>query len=163
MDAFIVGLVICGGITAAIAQAKNLRPVWSWFVAGALLGIIGIIIVLCTKSGLPEAPSGMRAVRCPRCNTVQNVPDAQPILQCWQCGAAYELWVPGQVEPFDPIPVTSADSADKPKNTGFPQPKKLRSMGPRSRVRCHRCQHAQMVAAGQTTFVCAECGATTGC
>lgn len=158
LESVIVILIIFGGITAAIAQAKNLRPVWHWFVIGGLLGIVGVIIALCTKSGLPQAPPGMRAVRCPRCNTVQNVPDMQEILQCWQCQASYRLWVPGQGKPFDPVPITSANAEEGPKNTGLPQSKKLRSVGTRSRVRCHHCRHEQMVPVNQTTFVCDECG-----
>jgi hypothetical protein len=33
---------------------------------GAILGIIGLIIVIAEKPGLPAAPHGMRAVKCPQ-------------------------------------------------------------------------------------------------
>jgi hypothetical protein len=69
----IVAGLICGAIAAAIGQKKN-RSAGESFVLGAFLGVIGIIIVLVQKPGLPPAPEGMRAVKCPRCNTVQNIP-----------------------------------------------------------------------------------------
>lgn len=50
-------IVLCGGICAAIAQKKNLN-VRKSFTRGALLGVIGIIIVLKQKPGLPKAPPG---------------------------------------------------------------------------------------------------------
>lgn len=87
-------LVIClifGAITAAIAQSKHLRP-GQWFVAGALLSLIGAVLVICAPSGLPKAPNGMRAVKCRRCNTVQNVPEGQRVYECWQCKGNNELW-----------------------------------------------------------------------
>lgn len=87
----IVILAICGAITAAIGQKKNL-PTGQSFALGALLGIIGIIIVLVQKPGLPTAPPGMRAVKCPRCNTIQNIPESQPVYECWQCKASHRLW-----------------------------------------------------------------------
>jgi len=87
----IVICLILGAITAAIGQKKNL-PVGQSFALGALLGIFGAIIVICQRPGLPKAPPGMRAVKCPRCNTIQNVPEAQPEYVCWQCRAAHRLW-----------------------------------------------------------------------
>jgi len=50
-------IVLCGGICAAIAQKKNLN-VRKSFTRGALLGVIGIIIVLKQEPGLPKAPPG---------------------------------------------------------------------------------------------------------
>jgi len=47
----VFALVICGGICAAIAQKKNLN-VRKSFTRGALLGVIGIIILLKQKPGL---------------------------------------------------------------------------------------------------------------
>ena len=78
--------LICGGITYAIGTRKNFRKLPS-FLWGLFLGIIGIIVVVLWKPGLPAPPQGMRAVRCPRCNTVQNIPEAQPEYECWQCQA----------------------------------------------------------------------------
>jgi hypothetical protein len=62
------------------------------FALGALLGIIGLIIVIVQRPGLPKAPPGMRAVKCPRCNTIQNIPEMEPEYVCWQCTAAQRLW-----------------------------------------------------------------------
>ena len=86
----IVASLVCGGIAALIGQTKNL-PVRGSFILGAALGIIGIIIVICEKPRLPQAPPGMLAVKCPRCNAVQNIPQQQPEYVCWQCKAAHRL------------------------------------------------------------------------
>jgi hypothetical protein len=82
-----VGL-ICGGICAVIAAQKNLSP-GNGFAWGFLLGVVGIIVVAIRPAGLPKAPSGMRSVKCLRCNAVQNVPVSQPRWKCWQCSAAH--------------------------------------------------------------------------
>ena len=86
--------LIWGGIAALIGQRKNLG-VGGSFALGGLLGIIGVIIVICQKSGLPPAPAGTRAVKCPRCNVVQNIALAAPSYDCWQCHQA----VPVQYRP----------------------------------------------------------------
>jgi DNA-directed RNA polymerase subunit RPC12/RpoP len=91
LGTIIVICLIFGAVTAAIGQKKNL-PVGQSFALGALLGIFGAIIVICQRPGLPKAPSGMRAVKCPRCNTIQNVPETQPEYVCWRCKAAHRLW-----------------------------------------------------------------------
>jgi hypothetical protein len=56
-------------------------------------GVIGIIIVLIQKPGLPPAPAGMRAIKCPRCNTVQNVPRniTDTEYECWQCHLSFPV------------------------------------------------------------------------
>ncbi|MGO9155336.1 hypothetical protein [Mycobacterium sp.] len=83
--AIIVWCLIFGAIAAAIGQKKNLLVAES-FLWGALLGIIGVIIVIFRRPGLPKAPPGMRAAKCPLCNAVQNIPETQPGCVCWQCG-----------------------------------------------------------------------------
>jgi hypothetical protein len=90
-ETLIVILLIFGAITAAIGQKKNL-PVGQSFALGALLGIIGVVIVIVQRPGLPKAPPGMRAVKCPRCSTIQNIPETDPEYVCWQCKAAHRLW-----------------------------------------------------------------------
>ncbi|WP_155766597.1 hypothetical protein [Mycobacterium colombiense] len=80
----IVGLLVCGVIAAAIGQSKD-RGVFGSFLLGALLGLIGIVIVAILPSGIPKPPPGMRPVRCPRCNTVQNIPEGARSFECWQC------------------------------------------------------------------------------
>jgi predicted RNA-binding Zn-ribbon protein involved in translation (DUF1610 family) len=134
----IVLALICGGIAAWIGQKKNLP---NSFILGALLGIIGIIIVLCMKPGLPQAPPGMRAVKCVRCNTLQNVPQDQRTYECWQCKASNELWAAPPPAPASP-----------------PKPKALKSTAQTTKVRCHTCKHVQTVPVGQATFACEQCG-----
>jgi hypothetical protein len=80
----IVIWLICGAIAAAIGQKKNFNVAHS-FVPGALLGVIGVIIVIVQRPNLPKPPPGMRAVQCPRCNAMQNIPDGQTTFECWQC------------------------------------------------------------------------------
>ena len=91
LETLIVICLIFAAITAAVGQIKNL-PVGQSFALGALLGIIGLIIVIVQRPGLPKAPPGMRAVKCPRCNTIQNIPEMKPEYLCWQCTAAQRLW-----------------------------------------------------------------------
>lgn len=77
-------LVICGAIAAGIGHAKNLSAGTS-FLFGLFLGVIGIAIVAVQQSGLPKAPSGLRAVECQTCNAAQNVPEGTSTFECWQC------------------------------------------------------------------------------
>jgi hypothetical protein len=82
--------LVCGAITTAIGQRKNM-DVPTAFLCGALLGIIGIVIVAARKPGLPKAPAGMRAVKCPRCNTVQNIPQGDARFDCYQCHHSFTV------------------------------------------------------------------------
>ncbi|BBY08175.1 hypothetical protein [Mycobacterium noviomagense] len=78
------GLLICGAIAAVIGSAKN-RSVLGSFLLGAFLGLIGVLIVAVVPKLPPEPPPGMRAVQCPRCNAVQNLPLGLSNFECWQC------------------------------------------------------------------------------
>ncbi len=131
----IVFCLIFGAITAAIGQKKNL-PVAESFLLGALLGIIGLIIMIFRRPGLPKAPPGMRAVKCPRCNTVQNIPKTQPEYECWQCKAAHHL------------------RGTAPQSTPNAQDPQQKS----TNVRCNKCQRVQAVPQSQSRFVCEQCG-----
>jgi hypothetical protein len=82
--------LVCGVLSALLADAKNLRPVKAFFL-GAFLGVVGLAIVAVTRRGLPKAPEGMRAVKCPRCNAVQNVAETAADWQCWQCNGAFAV------------------------------------------------------------------------
>jgi LSD1 subclass zinc finger protein len=82
--AIVFWLIVCGIIAMFIGQEKHINMFGS-FVLGALLGVIGIVIMLFLPKELPKAPDGTTAVRCPRCNTVQNVPLNQAQFECWQC------------------------------------------------------------------------------
>jgi len=135
---FIVICLILGAITAYIAQKKNLGNVGGWFLFGALLFIVALIVEVLAKPGLPQAPPGMRAVKCPRCNTVQNVPEKQRTYECWQCKASHELWA---------APATKT-----------PTLKSVKSAVQTTKVRCHACQAVQSVPVNQATFVCEQCG-----
>ena len=82
--AIIVFCLICGVVAAVIGHRKNLSVSQS-FALGALLGPQGVASVVRDKPGLPRAPSGMRAIRCPRCNAVQTIGETQAEYQCSQC------------------------------------------------------------------------------
>ena len=83
-------VLIFGAIAAAIGQRKNF-PVAESFLWGALLGIIGVIVVIVRRPALPKPLAGMRVVKCPRCNAVGNKPAGEPKYVCWQCKAAYHV------------------------------------------------------------------------
>lgn len=97
--------LIFGGITAYIAQKRNLGSPVGWFIFGAALFIVALPMAIFSKAGLPQAPPGMRAVKCPRCNVVQNVPEKQRTYECWQCKASHELWAAPAPAPT-PTPTT---------------------------------------------------------
>lgn len=69
----------------AVATQRGVVRVAHSFVLGAVLGVIGVIILIVQRPNLPEPPPGMRAVRCARCNAVQNIPHGQTTFECWQC------------------------------------------------------------------------------
>ena len=74
----IVFSVICGVVAAVISVGE-------WFAKGAAFGIWGIAAVVSQKPGLLKVPSGMRSVKCPRCNAVQNIGETQADYACSQC------------------------------------------------------------------------------
>jgi phage FluMu protein Com len=68
-------------VAVLVGRKKNIPPGDCWAL-GLVLGWIGVVILLCMKTRLPEAPKGMVAVKCPRCNTVQNVAGPSHCFQC---------------------------------------------------------------------------------
>lgn len=132
MTTLIVLWLIMGGVAAAIGAAKQ-RSVGSSFLWGALLGVLGVIVVLCLPGGLPKAPPNMHALKCPRCNAIQNVPAGQRVYECWQCHGPQERWA-------------------------SPELPALPAMVATRRMRCHLCKHVQDVPATQSGFVCDGCG-----
>ena len=132
----IVLWLICGGIAALIGQKKNL-PVKDSFIYGAVLGIIGVVVVIFQKPGLPQAPPGMRSVKCLQCNMIQNVPESQRVYECWQCKASNELWAAPPVASVEPV---------------------LQAHMGASKLKCHACQHVQVVPLNEPTFACEQCG-----
>jgi ribosomal protein S27E len=143
-ETFIVVMLIFGAITTAIGQRKNL-PLGGSFAAGALLGIIGVIIVICQRPGLPQAPPGMQAVTCPRCNALQNISAGDTTFECWQCKYVAHMRNGGNAKAPAQQELAPAKSATPAKST---------------KVRCNRCQHVQTVSVSQTTFPCEQCNAS---
>ena len=94
---FLTLWLVCGGIAAIIGQRKNFNVVHS-FALGAVLGVVGVFIVAVQRANLPTPPPGMRALRCPRCNAVQNVPEGQPTFECWQCKQVSSVTKPDSPE-----------------------------------------------------------------
>ena len=80
----LTGWLICLIIAGAIANAKN-RSVLGWAFITGLLPVVGLVIVAVLPALPPPAPSGMRSVRCPRCNALQNIPGSDATFECWQC------------------------------------------------------------------------------
>jgi hypothetical protein len=80
----IVVSAVCGAIGYNMAWRKN-RPGVEGLLWGALLGVIGVIVVALLPAGPPRAPAGANALACPRCNAPQNVPKGVPTFECWQC------------------------------------------------------------------------------
>ncbi len=97
IGAFLTVWLICGGIAAIIGQKKNFNVAHS-FLLGAVLGLIGVLIVAVQRPNLPKPPPGMRAQRCPRCNAVQNIPEGQPKFECWQCKQVSSAITPDRPE-----------------------------------------------------------------
>lgn len=84
----IISGVVFGFISATIAGRKDRNEGW-FFVAGFFLGPIGIVVSLLAH---PGAPKGMRSVRCPNCNAVQNIDANHCGFTCWRCRD--EVFVP---------------------------------------------------------------------
>lgn len=143
LGTLIVFMLIFGAIAAAIGQRKNL-PTGSSFALGALLGLIGVVIVICQRPGLPQAPPGMQAVKCPRCNAQQNIPTGAATFECWQCKYV--------------APMRIGENAS-PAKQQLSAHKSTTSTGKSTKVRCHRCQHVQTVPITLSTFVCEQCNA----
>lgn len=120
-------------VCAAIGQHKNLDPTESAF-WGFFLGVIGLIVVLFQSPRLPAAPEGMAAVKCPRCNAVQNVAGGRTEYECWQCH---------QVNPIAVI---------VPPVRGVTE-------GPKRSARCPECQIPKKIPVAATTFWCPYCRA----
>lgn len=81
MELFLVGWIICIIAAIIIGNAKG-RPPADSFMFGAVLGLIGVILVAVLPA---PAPHGMRKVKCPRCDANQNIPEDDEQYACWQC------------------------------------------------------------------------------
>lgn len=53
----ICGMAIAGAITYSVAKSKNKENLGAWFFVGAMTGVIGLIIVLCSKTEEPKNES----------------------------------------------------------------------------------------------------------
>jgi len=81
----IVFAILIFAVIGAVLSARKNRSAVQGFIVGGLLNVVGIIIILCAKPGRAKPPEGLVAVKCPRCNTVQNAPKQQTEFECWQC------------------------------------------------------------------------------
>jgi hypothetical protein len=118
----IIVWVICGIVAAKLGEAKN-RSFGESFAIGLILGVFGVVIVALLPPGVP---TGMRAVMCPRCNTMQNISGGQSEYECWRCKANIPIPPPQAPKaPYTPKtvgigdwsldPVTGKVSHRKPK------------------------------------------------
>jgi hypothetical protein len=80
----LISAAICGAFGEFIAVQRKLNA-GTGFIFGFFLGPIGLIIVALLRRPSPPPPPGMRAIRCPRCNTDQNVSETAASCECWQC------------------------------------------------------------------------------
>jgi hypothetical protein len=170
MSIFIVIWLACIAICMMIASRKN-NSVLGAFFLGALLGMIGIIIVIAAEPGLPAAPHGMRAVKCTRCNAVQNVHPGQPRFECWQCNTVIPLLSPSRSpqaiapQPPKPKPAAAKTAAVKPKSATPAVPKPppgVLARGAPVKVLAVGDEHEGRVGTVQTFFDDADDGLDVG-
>lgn len=128
---------------------RNLGGRAGWFVFGALLFIVALPVVIFTTPGLPQAPPGMRAVKCQRCNAVQNIAATQTTYECWQCKLVTNVGLPAAAEDVRTWLNGTEEQPDAP-------PK--HPSGKSTRVKCPGCRHVQPVPISQQNFTCEECG-----
>lgn len=89
--AVLLSLVLCSGaIAATVARNRNVQPPSRYFLLGAVLPLVGILIAALVP---PTAPPGMTAVNCPRCNARQILPKGAGKLECRRCHGAWQ-WPP---------------------------------------------------------------------
>ena len=104
--AVIVFCLLCGIVAAVIGHLKNLSVAPS-FALGAFLGPYGVAKEAgARETGLPKAPAGMRSVKCPCCNAVQNIGETQADYECSQCKTVNAVTVNSAI----PLPPRDADS-----------------------------------------------------
>lgn len=99
--------LLWGAISAIIGQRKNLSGGES-FCWGFFLGLIGLIVVIAKRPGLPAAPPGLCATKCTRCNAVQNIPIQATTFECWQCHLTTPLPARTPPPPAKPAPLPEA-------------------------------------------------------
>jgi hypothetical protein len=166
----IIVWLICAVIGAVISDRKNLGA-GSGFVLGGLLGILGLIIVICQRPGLPPAPAGMRAVKCTRCNAVQNVHTGQTQFECWQCKTVIPLLSPSGTrrgtapQPPKPKPVAAPTPQGKPKAAAQHQPKPppgVLAVGATVKITAAEDDHKGQIGTVQTFFDEADDGLDVG-
>ena len=170
---FVFWGLLWGAVCVIIGQKKNLSAGGS-FAWGFFLGLIGVIIVAAKAPELPSAPDGLRAIKCPRCNMVQNVPYNAPTFDCWQChlvtpllGATAPSSYAANAATNDASPVTHETSPvthetspvtheTSPVTHHTPPP--VNTDNHTIKARCLFCGNFQTVWASQTEYVCEQCG-----
>ncbi len=80
----LLSALVCAGFGSTITSGKNRGPILG-LMLGLVLGPIGVLVAALLPNGPQPAPSGMVAIRCARCNTVQNVSASAAKCECWKC------------------------------------------------------------------------------
>lgn len=138
MEFFLLLWVAMAVVGMLIADGKN-RSKLEGALLGGLLGIIGVIIVACLPRGLPQAPLGMRAVTCPRCNAVQNIGFYATSLECWQCHTTTTVWAPPPPAPA-PVPTLKGRDPEKTRPVACPSCRARLMIKPTTKkYRCNKC------------------------
>lgn len=156
--------LLWGAISAFIGQRKNLSGAGS-FCWGFFLGLIGLIVVIAKRPGLPEAPPGLYATKCTRCNAVQNVPIQATSFECWQCHLKTALPARTPSSPTKPPPLPDGRVRVvcphcKAKLTTKADAKRFKCVKCDEvslRVTCPRCGAKLSTKAEATRFKCAKC------
>lgn len=144
MEALLALWFICGIVCAVIANSKG-RSALGWFLVGLLIGFFGVILVAVLPSE-EKAPPGLRAVKCPRCNAAQNVPNCSQY-ECWQCKTEISAGMPNTV---------SASAASPGAISVTPKP--LRQGMTKRTIRCPLCNAEQKIPTGAKRYTCGRCG-----
>ncbi len=84
LTAYVVVAVLGGVISGVIAANRGVRPAFGYFIIGALIPILGVILAAVMK------PPAALVLKCRRCNARQNVPVSATQWQCWQCGTGWQ-------------------------------------------------------------------------
>lgn len=145
---------LISAFVAAIISDRKHTGAATGFLMGLILGVFGILIVALWKPGMPPAPGGMRAVKCPRCNAIQNVGLEAPTFDCWQCHlnvtappTPYELRMAAHAAKKNPAATPVAAVAEPPAES-----KRV--------VNCPLCDAEQHIPAAAPKFRCGQCRET---
>lgn len=80
-----LGVAIISAVVAGLIAQQKQRSYYGFLLLGLIFGPLAVLAAVLVGPGKAEAPSGMRAVKCPRCNAEQNVGTGHGEFECWQC------------------------------------------------------------------------------